>query len=194
MRDDVLAAQPTDWRDVVRTLLGPAPGGRAIFYQKHMTHHMLPEIGRDWIAACRNAFLIRRPEDVLASYKEKRTQVTLADLGFVQQRELFERECDRLGHAPPVVDSRQVLVDPRGTLMALCRALGIPFTETMLSWPAGGRPSDGVWAPAWYDAVIRSTGFAAPHDREPSDLDSAQAAIAEQAQVHYDRLRAFALT
>ena len=160
LREESLAAQPNDWREVVEIILGPTPDRKPIFYQKHMTHHMLPEFGRDWIRQCRNAFLIRAPEDVLASYTEKRSDVTLDDIGFVQQREIFEREADRLGHAPPVIAASDVLQDPRGALSALCRALGIPFTDQMLHWPAGSRSTDGAWAPAWYDSVERSTGFA----------------------------------
>ncbi len=68
MRAEVLASQPQDWREVVAQLLGPVPDGQPILYQKHMTHHMLPEFGRDWIGRLRNAFLIRDPEAVLASY------------------------------------------------------------------------------------------------------------------------------
>src|SRR5690606_6681767 len=115
------------------------PGGRPVFYQKHMTHHMLPGFGREWMAGVQNAFLIRDPEAVLASYVQRRGEATLADIGIVQQRELFEREADRLGHAPPVVDSVDVLADPGGTLASLCGALGIPYFEAMLSWPPGRR-------------------------------------------------------
>ena len=165
MRDEVLASQPQDWKRVADALLGPVPGGKAVFYQKHMTHHMLPGFGRDWMARCRNAFLIRAPEHVLASYTQKRADVTLADIGFVQQGELFEREADRIGRAPPVIDAADVLRDPPATLGALCAALDIPFSDRMLSWPPGRRASDGVWAPAWYDAVERSTGFARPRER-----------------------------
>lgn len=193
MRDEVLASQPNDWRAVVKQLLGDAPGSKPIFYQKHMTHHMLPEFGRDWIAQCRNVFLIRAPEDVLASYTEKRGEVTLADIGFVQQRELFEREADRLGHAPPVIESGDVLRDPQAALSALCSSLGIPFSQQMLAWPAGRRPSDGVWAPAWYDAVERSTGFAAPQSARRKTLHPLHQAIADAARPHYERLAAHKL-
>lgn len=162
MREAVLASQPQDWRAVVAdldALAGP------VVYEKHMTHHMLPGFGLDWAAGRANAFLIRDPAEVLASYTVKRSEVTLDDIGVVRQRELFDREADRLGRAPPVVRGADVLADPRGMLSALCEALGIPFDEAMLRWPAGPRDSDGVWAPAWYDAVERSTGFEAPARR-----------------------------
>jgi len=189
MRDEVLAAQPTDWRTVVEALKGLVPDGRDVFYQKHMTHHMLPEIALDWMAGCRNAFLIRPPEQVLASYTVKRAEVALEDIGFVRQAELFDREADRLGAAPPVIEGADVLADPRRALTALCAALDVPFSEQMLQWPAGPRSTDGVWAPAWYDAVERSTGFEAP--RKVTGLDDLAGPvrkIAEAARPYYERL------
>src|SRR5581483_2100718 len=194
LREESLASQPTDWREVVKIVLGPAPRGQPIFYQKHMTHHMLAAFGRDWISRCRNAFLIRSPEDVLASYTQKRKDVTLQDIGFVQQREIFEREADRVGHAPPVIDGADVLADPRRILSALCEALDIPFTDFMLHWPPGRRSTDGAWAPAWYDAVERSTRFAVP--RSSADFDDLRddlKPIAAAARAHYEQLARFRL-
>lgn len=185
MRDEVLAAQPQDWRQVVAdldVLDGP------VVYEKHMTHHMLPGVGLDWAGTRTNAFLIRDPAEVLASYTVKRAEVTLEDIGFVQQRELFDREADRLGHAPPVVRGADVLADPHGMLSALCAALGIPFDEAMLTWSAGRRDSDGVWAPAWYDAVERSTGFEAPRSKPTPTLRDDLRRIADEARPHYDVL------
>jgi hypothetical protein len=186
MLEEVLVSQPTDWRAVARGLVEDEPA--AVFYQKHMTHHMLPGFGLEWTAACRNAFLIREPAAVLASYIQKRAEVTLEDIGVVRQHELFEREADRLGHAPPVVEGADVLSDPRRVLGALCAALAIPFRDEMLSWPAGRRDSDGVWAPAWYEAVERSTGFAAPERANAAVFSDDLKRIADQARPHYEAL------
>lgn len=194
LRSEVLGSQPTDWRAVAAALTGPAPGNAPLWYQKHMTHHMLPAFGREWIGQCRNAFLIRDPGRVLASYVKSREIVTLADIGVVQQSELFDRVADQLGHAPPVIDAADVLADPSRTLGALCAALGIAFDQAMLRWPAGRRQSDGVWAPAWYASVEASTGFAAPGEgAAAAELPPHLAEIAAEAAEHYKRLAAHRL-
>jgi hypothetical protein len=191
MTAEVLASQPQDWREVAAAL---ARASAPVVYEKHMTHHMLPAFGLDWMAERQNAFLIRDPAEVLASYVQKRAEVTLADIGVVRQHELFAREADRLGRAPPVVEGADVLADPRGMLNALCAAVGIGFDEAMLSWPAGPRHSDGVWAPAWYAAVERSTGFAAPERAVAQPLAGDLQKIADQARPHYEALARFKLT
>ncbi len=188
MRDEVLAAQPTDWREVAAALVGPVPGGAAVFYQKQMTHHMVDGVGLEWMARCRNVFLIRRPDEVVASYGRRRDTVSLTDIGVERQVDLFDREADRLGSASPVIDAADVLADPRGLLSALCADLGIAFDDRMLAWPSGARETDGVWAPAWYEQVERSTGFQKPPVAPPPELSQDQRRVAEAAQPYYDRL------
>ena len=193
MRDEVIASQPCICRDVIAQVLGPVPGDRPIWYQKHMTHHMLTSFERDWIANVTNAFLIRDPAAVLASYVQKREAVELADIGIVQQRELFDREAQRLGKAPPVVEGADILADPAGMLSKLCTALGIAYTDAMLNWPAGRRDTDGVWAPAWYQAVEQSTCFAPPAERAERQLPDNLQRIADEARPHYEVLKAYRL-
>jgi hypothetical protein len=188
MRAEVLASQPQDPQAVVVQLLGPVPEGKPIWYQKHMTHHMLLPFGRDWISRLRNAFLIRDPVSVLASYVQQREDVALADIGIVQQREIFEREASRLGAAPAVVEGNDILADPAGVLGRLCTALDIPYTDAMLSWPPGRRPTDGVWAPAWYEKVEQSTGFSPPPSHEKIRLPDELQRVADQARPHYEAL------
>lgn len=192
MREEILRNHETDWRKVADFVAGAAPGSKPVFYQKHMTHHMLPEIGRGWMAPCRHAFLIRHPARVLASYAAKREAVTLGDIGFVEQAELFDHAAAIAGRKPVVIDADAVLADPRDMLAKLCGALGLAFTDCMLSWPPGPRDTDGVWAAHWYDAVNRSGGFGEarplPHLQEPR-----LRALLQQALPIYLRLAEYAL-
>ena len=194
MREEVIASQPRDQSAVAALLLGPVPGNKPIWYQKHMTLHLLEGDGRDWMSHMRNAFLIRNPASVLASYALKRDEVTLADIGFVQQRELFEAEAERLGRPPPVVDAADIVANPARTLERLCDALGIPYSPAMLRWPPGRRATDGVWAPAWYQSVEKSTGFEARGPRLDEPLPPRLQALADEAEPHYEALRSHRIT
>lgn len=157
--DEVTGAHETDWRKVVDWLTGPIPGGKAVFYQKQMSHHLLPEIDRDWLDRVRNCFLIRDPAAMLRSLSRKMTRPTVADTGLEQQVEVFAMVRERTGTVPPVVDAADILTDPRGILSRLCAAIDLPFDDTMLTWPAGRRETDGVWAKHWYAEVEKTTGF-----------------------------------
>lgn len=159
MRDDIIAAHESDPDVVAATCKGPVPLGNPVFYQKHMTLHMVPEFDRRWMRSCTNVFLIRHPARVIASYAKKREGATLADIGFVQQSELFDEVAAWSGTDPVVIDSDDIRAEPEAMLQKLCAAIGLTFTRKMLRWPAGGNAADGVWAPHWYAAVHRSTGF-----------------------------------
>jgi hypothetical protein len=186
-RDEVIASQPTDWRAVLdRLTAGPLPPGVTVGYAKHMTHHLLPEVDRAALAPLRHAYLIRDPRELLASYARVRTEPTLADLGIVQQAEIFE------AFGGPVVDSRDLLAEPAGILGALCAALDVPFDDRMLSWPAGPRASDGVWAPYWYASVHSSTGFAA-YRPPASPLPARLEPLAERCLPYFERLHRYRL-
>jgi hypothetical protein len=191
MRDAILAAQPQNPTAVIEQLLGPVPAQKAHFYQKHMAQHMIPGIPRDWVPGVVNVFLIRHPARVAASFSAKYDNPTLADIGFVQQVELYEQLVAE-GQSPVVIDSADIRRDPSTMLQRLCVAIGLDWTPAMLAWPRGGHPDDGVWAAHWYGAVHDSTGFA-PAEGPPPALDGPRVALAEAAMPAYERLRAVAL-
>jgi hypothetical protein len=142
-----------------------------------------------------HAFLIRDPASMLASLGEKLEEFGLEATGLPQQVEIFDLVRRRTGHVPPVIDSADLLAAPGPMLRALCSALGIPFSERMLSWPPGRRASDGVWAKHWYQRVERSTGFepaeAAARPRLAGRLAEIEARCRPlYQQLHDHRLRA----
>ena len=183
-RDEVIKSMSSDWREVLDLLRSaPLPDGKTVCYQKHMTHHLLPEVDRGALRGLRHAFLIRDPRQLLASYARVRAEPVLADLGLPQQLEIFRL----LGG--PVVDAGDILRQPRPMLEALCDALGVRFDPAMLSWPAGPRPTDGIWARYWYDGVWRSTGFG-PYRETTADVPPGLEALARKCQPFYDEMYA----
>jgi hypothetical protein len=157
--DEVIASGETDWRKVIAQLTSPIPNAKRIFFQKQMAHHLLPEVDREWLGAVTNCFLIREPREVIASYVKKREDPALQDLGFVQQAEIFDFVCVRTSSIPPIVDAKDVRENPERMFRLLCDAVGVDFSQSMLSWPPGMRETDGVWAKHWYGEVAKTTSF-----------------------------------
>jgi len=185
--EQVIAAGPADAGTAIAACLAPLPPGVAISYQKHMAHHLLPEMDRSWLDRLSNCLLIRDPRRVLASYAKVRSEVTLADIGLPQQVELAR-------HCQLVIDSDDFLGDPSAHLIEICRRLDVPFDEAMLAWPSGARQSDGVWAPHWYAAVRESTGFGPPPGSAPPPAPAGLETVVDEAIEIYQDLRAHAIT
>ena len=190
--DEVIATGETDWRKVVAQLTSPLPNGKRIFFQKQMTHHLLPEVNRDWLGAVTNCFLIRDPREVIASYLKKREDPALEDLGFVQQAEIFDWVCGRTDSPPPVIDARDVLENPKRTLGLLCETIGVEFSKSMLSWAPGLRGTDGIWAKHWYGEVARSTSFE-PYRARRDEVPKHLVEIHKRCRECYERLYEYRL-
>ncbi|KAA3639372.1 MAG: HAD family hydrolase [Proteobacteria bacterium] len=194
LKKEVIAAQGADYRAVIDGLLAPQADSINIFYQKHMAHHMLDMnfVKNHLIVPFKHAFLIRNPKDVVRSYVRKYPYITAEALGYSRQVSIFNMVKNHIGHNPPVVESVDVLNQPKATLEKLCQALNVTFDDAMLSWPTGYRDSDGVWASHWYNRVIESTGFK-PYQEKDTPLTPAEAKVAQACQDDYQLLRAFRL-
>lgn len=185
--DEVLAHQENDWKKVVDWLTGPIPEGKSVFYQKHMTHHLLPEISREWLLELTNCFLIRDPREVITSYMKKAYEPSAEDAGFPQQVEIFQWVREHSGTVPPVLDARDVLENPRRMLGRLCDTLGLEFSDQMLSWEPGFRETDGIWAKHWYAEVVKSTGFQ-PYRVKPDQVPAQLQHVYETCQSCYSQM------
>lgn len=193
MSDEIFASQSVDPDAVISGLIAEPSLDRPVVYQKHMTHHMLPSFDRSWMRHCCNVFLIRHPARVIPSYARKMENVSLEAIGFPQQLSLFEKAHEIRGRPPLVIDSDDILTDPSGVLQSLCEALELSWTEQMLAWEPGPKPEDGAWAPHWYDAVWRSSGFG-PAPGDLPDVDPELTSVFEAALEIYDQLAAHRLT
>ncbi len=147
----------------------------------------MPEIDRKWLSSLTSCFLIREPEPVIASYSAVRDDLTLEDIGFVQQFELFEYVTRTSGEIPLVIDSKDFLLNPEPMLRKICNRLGLEFESSMMNWPTGPRESDGVWGKYWYESVWNSGGFSAYREK-PLALGSRQQSIADLALPYYEEL------
>ena len=184
-RDETLAAHETDPVVVAKTCNRKSK--KQFSFQKHMSHHMLPSFPLRWAAKAEHFFLIREPQRVIASYIKGRTEFKIEDLGFAAQRRVYAEIEAMTRSAPPIIDSLDILRSPEKALKILCTALNMPFDPAMLSWAAGPRPEDGAWAPYWYAAVEKSTGFAAPPLHMP-DISAEHADMLAACQADYDYL------
>lgn len=183
MREEIIGSMQCDASKVVQSF---KKTDKPFLYSKQMTHHMIPDVPRDWFSQTKHVFLIRHPVRVVASYARKRKAMNLDDIGFKQQAEIFDEVVDLTGR-PIVVDSFDIRREPEKTLRNLCLALQVPWSKSMLAWPAGGHPADGVWAKHWYGAVHASTCFAGPENELPL-LEPKQQAVADAAMPYYEAM------
>jgi len=187
--EEVMAAMETDGERVVQeVILGPCD--RPVLFLKQMAHHLVA-LDRGFLVRTVNVLLVRDPEEMLPSLVQQLPKPHLRDTGLALQTELLGH-LRALGQEPPVLDSRELLLDPPGVLAELCRRLRIPFDEAMLSWPAGARVEDGVWASYWYDNVHRSTGFA-PYRPKTTPFPEHLRPLLAECRPHYETLRALAI-
>jgi hypothetical protein len=178
--DSVKVAEECTQKDIVKPL----------YYQKHMTKHMIPSFDRNWIDKVCNVFLIRDPARVIASYHAKQQDPELSDIGVKEQVELFDIVAQKTGEAPTVINSADILAAPESMLRALCEAIDIEFQSNMLTWEKGAKSYDGVWAPHWYKSVWQSTGFASPADKK-AQVPEHLLGLLETANHYYERLNEF---
>lgn len=192
-RDEIVQSGETDQSVVSKGLISDIDDSCSIYFQKHMTHHMIPSVGREWMKDVVNCFLIRDPKDMILSYTKVNSNLSMHLLGLEEQYELFEYVTKINGRAPTVVDSKDILLDPRETLRLLCEKIGVVFSEEMLSWSKGVRDTDGIWAKYWYDNVINSTGFNIYRQKD-DDVPSKYLGLYDECIKIYDELAKYKIT
>lgn len=183
---EVIAQGDCDWRAVTHQLTGAIPDSKTLWYQKHMSHHLLPGMEHDWIYKLNNIFLIRNPHAVVASYIKSRAEIAPEDIGLLQQAALYDELCS-VGLSPLIIDSNDFLKAPKFHLEALCAQYNLSFEDAMLSWPKGPRDSDGIWAKYWYQAVWNSTGFESRPEQQIK-LSHQHQKIADACMPAYEKL------
>jgi len=182
----VIETYETDYLKITQHLSGDIPEDLPIWYQKQMCHHISPGSELEWIQNLTNCFLIRDPREVLLSLSKITHEVSLWATGLPQQIMLYEKVSE-IESRPPILDSRDILENPRKMLEMLCQELNIPFSELMLEWEPGSRECDGIWGEYWYESVWSSTGFS-PFRARTGELNPSLESILDKAMPVYREL------
>jgi hypothetical protein len=181
--EQILATMENDGEKVVEMMMGAHE--KSVVFFKHMTHHLF-DLKLDFLKDCVNVILTRNPREMLVSFDKVIPNPTMQDVGYEAHLMLMDH-LERIGEKVIVLDSKEILMNPRKTLSAFCDAIGIPFEESMLTWEAGARPEDGCWAEHWYGNVHKSTGFQ-PYTKREIDFPERLEPLLEDCRKIYDKL------
>ena len=188
MKDEIINTYPYNENEVIN-LITKNDDKYKIFYQKHMTHHILDKTNLEWINKGLNCFLIRDPAKVIVSYIKKNSLRSIKDVGFEKLYQIFKLLNLK---DPIVINSDYLLKDPKRYLKILCQKLNLDFDEKMLNWPKGFRDTDGIWSKVWYQDVISTTTFNSNNKKEyniPKDFEN----IYKECQKIYEEINKYSI-
>ncbi|MEM7161588.1 MAG: sulfotransferase family protein [Bacteroidota bacterium] len=187
---ETLDSQSSDYLEVIKNVLYQKTE-KPVMYIKNMTHHSL-NMSLHFLDDLVNLFLIRDPGEVIASYIKNIPNPDMEDLGYKRQWEMIASLQDN-GKEVFVVDSKELLTNPRIILGKMCAFAGIRFEESMLKWEPGPKAFDGVWAPYWYDNVHRSTGFNR-YEKKKVKLTQQYKDLEKECRAYYDKMAQLGVT
>ena len=190
MKNEIISYYPTSQKQILKIITSKTQNNK-IFYQKHMTHHIIKNTRLDWLKNGYNCFLIRHPAKVINSYIKKNNLLSIDDIGFKKQYEIFNMiKKDKIKYL--VVNADTILQDPLKTLKKLCKILKIRFTKKMLSWPTGKRSSDGIWSTVWYKNVELSNTFS-KYKKEKYYVPKKYNEIYEESLKYYNEMNQYSI-
>ena len=188
-REEVLDVMEQNPKKIISQLLNPIDD-KSIFFMKHMANHLI-DIDWSFLTSFNNIILTRDPKDVILSYYNHIKNPSILDLCYEIQHQLLEYLID-VKHPPLVIDSKQVLMNPRNMLKKMCDSLAIDFTKKMLSWKAQPIKEDGVWAKYWYHNVHKTTCFGT-YQTSNKTIPKSLIPIYEKCLVHYNEILTYQL-
>ena len=159
-------------------------------FVKGMAHHYLSK-NPTYLLGWENVILIRHPKKLIASFSKVIENPSLTDIGIKKASELF-LFLKNNNRTPIVIDSDELLKNPKNYLKKLCLLLAIPFSEKMLSWKKGGILEDGIWATHWYKNVHNSEGFALQKSSS-QPLSEKLEPLLKEAMPYYETLKSYIL-
>ena len=176
------------WADIQRR------AGKGPVFLKDFPHYINHMWDAEFLSHFTHAFLIRDPALTLTSMYDKWPDFHEGEVGFPEQRALFDLLTALNGTPPPVIDSGDLLEQPHAMTEAFCTAVNIPFMPDALTWQPGGDPGAHSWwdGGSFHKNLARSTGLM-PQKRkyvELSDTPPRVQQVYRRMKPHYDRLHA----
>lgn len=188
-KEEIIKSMESDGEKVINEIiLGHYDKDVVVF--KQMAHHLI-EIDESFLYDVTNVFLIRNPLYLINSLSKVLDKVEMRDTGIKRQFEIYEK-LDLKNHKSVVVDSMEILNNPESVLTKLCNSVNISFDKNMLSWKAGGRKEDGIWAKFWYDNVRKSTCFE-KQESDGKELDPDLISLYNECLPYYNKLFSLSL-
>ena len=188
MREKIIKHYLSDYDKVVHYLTGKNPNQKKIWYQKHMAHHLIDLSKIEWVKNCENCILVRHPKEVISSFSAKNKLCSVEELGYPQQLEIinFLKKSNKRFR---VIDSEDLLKNPKGVLSSWCESININFDKSMLSWSEGSHKNDGIWWKHWYDNVIKTTGFK-KYQKKDISIENKYDSIYNESMTYYNYIKA----
>ena len=189
MHEKIINHYLSDYDEIVDYLISEVPNQKHIWYQKHMAHHLIDLTKIDWIKKCENCILLRHPKEVISSYTAKNKLNSITELGYPQQFEIakFLKESNQRFK---IIDSEDLLKNPKEVLFDWCESINIKFDESMLHWKKGSHPNDGIWWQHWYNNVIETSGFQ-KYQKKDISIENKYDSIYNDSMEYYNYLKGF---
>ena len=165
---------------------------RGPVFSKDFPHYIIDRCDDEFLDHFNHSFLIRDPAKTITSMYKQWPDFHPDEMGFKEQRQLFDRLCDKLGEAPPVVDSDDLLDNPMVGVEAYCKAVGIPFIAEALTWERNDRQASWWDGGSFHKNLNSSTGFTR-QQRTYVDIRETPAKVQRYYQdviPHYEHLHA----
>src|SRR5579875_1130145 len=97
-------------------------------------HYPLLLTDQSFLAGATHTFLIRHPEEAIASHFAMHPGLQRDEIGFAWLAEIYDAVAAATGTPPVIIDSSDLVARPHETIQAYCAAVGIPFIPEALSW------------------------------------------------------------
>ena len=187
MHEKIINHYLSDYDEIVNHLINEKPNQKNIWYQKHMAHHLVDLSKLDWIKKFENCILIRHPKEVINSYSAKNKLKSVNDLGYPQQFKII-KFLKKSSQKFNVIDSEDLLKNPKKVLTDWCESINIKFDKSMLHWKKGHHQNDGIWWHHWYDNVINTTGFQ-KYQKKDISIENKYDSIYNESMEYYNYMK-----